>query len=331
MIQKLLTEAKKWLGYKEKATDHALDAFDSNIGWGNYTCFNRDFNLYLGSIKPNEEWCWTYIVMCFFYTFGKDITRYYLDGQFILYDGLLKDPKYRIPAKNNKPQPGDIAVFFDLTTKYAGHVALVSEVSDTTFTTLEGNIPGRNNGGEVVSRQYSLSYPYVYYYCRPLYNQIHIGDRQITQGSKGNDVKELQEILNANGYDCGTADGIFGLKTFMAVKQYQAKQGISADGVVGKLTALKISKMGAEELTKHIEDTNYVVNRNLHYSCVGNDVKWLQTQLNDRGYNCGKVDGVFGNATLYAVKQFQKANYLAVDGIAGKNTLTLLGGILELR
>lgn len=38
----------------------------------------------------------------------------------------------------------------------------------------------------------------------------------------------------------------------------------------------------------------------------GNDVKTLQTLLNEKGYNCGKVDGIFGKNTENAVKQFQK-------------------------
>jgi hypothetical protein len=52
----------------------------------------------------------------------------------------------------------------------------------------------------------------------------------------------------------------------------------------------------------------------------GTEVKELQTKLNALGYNCGTADGIFGNKTLNAVKEFQKDNGLAVDGIVGKNT-----------
>lgn len=51
----------------------------------------------------------------------------------------------------------------------------------------------------------------------------------------------------------------------------------------------------------------------------GTDVKWLQHQLNARGYNL-TVDGCFGNATNNAVKDFQDRNNLVVDGKVGPAT-----------
>lgn len=56
----------------------------------------------------------------------------------------------------------------------------------------------------------------------------------------------------------------------------------------------------------------------------GNQVKTLQRLLNEMGYSCGKVDGIFGSKTLTAVKAFQKAKGLIVDGIVGKNTWNAL-------
>lgn len=52
----------------------------------------------------------------------------------------------------------------------------------------------------------------------------------------------------------------------------------------------------------------------------GNDVKALQKALNELGYNVGKVDGIFGEATVKGVKDFQKKFKLDVDGVAGKAT-----------
>lgn len=57
---------------------------------------------------------------------------------------------------------------------------------------------------------------------------------------------------------------------------------------------------------------------------AGNNVRWLQTELNNRGYNCGTVDGSFGNKTERAVIAFQKANGLKADGICGPKTLAKL-------
>ena len=58
----------------------------------------------------------------------------------------------------------------------------------------------------------------------------------------------------------------------------------------------------------------------------GNGVKWLQTILNKKGFNCGAVDGIFGNGTFNAVIKYQKYNNLVADGIVGKNTRAKLLG-----
>ena len=52
----------------------------------------------------------------------------------------------------------------------------------------------------------------------------------------GDDVGLLQIKLNGLDYNCGTADGYFGKKTEMAVKNYQSDNGLTVDGVVGKKT-----------------------------------------------------------------------------------------------
>ena len=54
----------------------------------------------------------------------------------------------------------------------------------------------------------------------------------------------------------------------------------------------------------------------------GTQVKVLQFLLNEFGYNCGEADGIFGKKTTAAVKEYQKAKGLTVDGICGKNTWT---------
>lgn len=56
-------------------------------------------------------------------------------------------------------------------------------------------------------------------------------------GSSGAQVKTLQTKLNNWGYDVGTVDGIFGSKTQAAVKRFQQKNGLVADGIVGAKTA----------------------------------------------------------------------------------------------
>lgn len=57
----------------------------------------------------------------------------------------------------------------------------------------------------------------------------------IKYGSSGDDVKELQKLLNANGYNLDI-DGIWGDQTDAAVRKYQKQSGLTVDGIVGTQT-----------------------------------------------------------------------------------------------
>ena len=56
----------------------------------------------------------------------------------------------------------------------------------------------------------------------------------------------------------------------------------------------------------------------------GSAVTELQTLLNKLGFDCGKVDGIFGAKTEAAVRAFQTAKGLTVDGKAGEATQNAL-------
>lgn len=58
----------------------------------------------------------------------------------------------------------------------------------------------------------------------------------LRQGAMGGEVKEVQRRLKQWGYYDGAVDGIFGEATTRAVKKFQSKNGLTADGVVGKAT-----------------------------------------------------------------------------------------------
>ena len=58
---------------------------------------------------------------------------------------------------------------------------------------------------------------------------------------------------------------------------------------------------------------------------AGDEVSAIQNMLKKKGYYTGAVDGIFGSKTQTAVKNFQKAAGLTVDGIAGPQTLKALG------
>ena len=67
---------------------------------------------------------------------------------------------------------------------------------------------------------------------------------------------------------------------------------------------------------------------NLRYGSRGSEVKDLQRRLNQQGYSLAE-DGIFGNKTQAAVRDYQKKNRLDVDGIAGRQTLGKLGRAIQ--
>lgn len=59
-------------------------------------------------------------------------------------------------------------------------------------------------------------------------------------GSRGENVRKVQQRLIQWGYMTGSADGVYGAQTQAAVKQFQRKYGLTADGRVGPATAAKM-------------------------------------------------------------------------------------------
>ena len=56
----------------------------------------------------------------------------------------------------------------------------------------------------------------------------------------------------------------------------------------------------------------------------GDDVAALQSRLTEMGFNCGRVDGIYGEMTEAAVKEFQKSAGVKVDGKCGPATIIAL-------
>lgn len=65
----------------------------------------------------------------------------------------------------------------------------------------------------------------------------------LKKGAKGSEVSELQEVLIKLQFNPGRVDGDFGDQTEVAVKQFQQKQGLTADGVVGIETRTALNKL----------------------------------------------------------------------------------------
>ena len=68
----------------------------------------------------------------------------------------------------------------------------------------------------------------------------------LSYGSRGDEVRRLQQALQNAGYDVGAtgADGIYGSNTQSAVRRYQQANGLSVDGIAGPLTQGKLYGSG---------------------------------------------------------------------------------------
>ena len=63
-----------------------------------------------------------------------------------------------------------------------------------------------------------------------------VGERKLTLGMKGDDVKSVQKKLIALGYLTGKADGVYGTATESAIRRFQTRNGLTSDGICGEDT-----------------------------------------------------------------------------------------------
>jgi peptidoglycan hydrolase-like protein with peptidoglycan-binding domain len=146
---------------------------------------------------------------------------------------------------------------------------------------------------------------------------------ELRLGSTGPYVRQLQEKLIYLGYLRGAADGIFGQSTLNAAKNFQYAHGLTPDGVIGAKTWTSLNYYGAGVPEGRSGET-IVVKPTIRRGDTGAYVQELQQKLISLGYLSGLVDGVFGAATASALRQFQSANGLSADGVAGANTWAVL-------
>ena len=170
----------------------------------------------------------------------------------------------------------------------------------------------------------------------------------------GERCKELQTKLTALGYECGGIDGIFGSKTFTAVKAFQKDNGLTVDGFAGPDTFNALNdtvscnhKAPSKDEIKDLQSIlnsiyntgldidgiigpltinaldKVLVKRRDDYSTL---TKWIQNRLLHLGYSVGTcgADGYFGEGTEGTVRKFQSNHGLTADGVVGKLTMIKL-------
>lgn len=140
-------------------------------------------------------------------------------------------------------------------------------------------------------------------------------------------VVTLQRRLKELGYLSGSVDGYFGSKTYRAVRNFQARNGITKTGVADAYTQSVLYSSSAIAYNGSTAGTSSSSYRLLYWGCKGSDVKQLQRALYNAGYTeVGSADGIYGKNTYAAVRNYQRDHGLTVDGVAGKKTQNSLYG-----
>lgn len=97
------------------------------------------------------------------------------------------------------------------------------------------------------------------------------------------------------------------------------KNKIIVSVIIFVLLYIYVGVVYLSEDEKRIEET---LSR---FGSTGSEVTKIQTRLKKWGYYTGDIDGIYGSSTVSAVKYFQRANGLRIDGIAGNETLAAIG------
>ena len=150
---------------------------------------------------------------------------------------------------------------------------------------------------------------------------------RLHEGASGAAVQELQLLLKSIGLYGKNADGKFGPVTTAAVKAFQRKYGLTADGWAGPQTMAKLRQVAAPRPPPAPAAPPVASSGGkLALGATGPEVKELQLRLKAQGFYNGNVGGNFGPGTEAAVKAFQRANGMTVDGWAGPQTMAKLRG-----
>ena len=140
-------------------------------------------------------------------------------------------------------------------------------------------------------------------------------------GSKGDEVKAIQDALKAKGYLTGASDGNFGSATASALKGFQRANGLPVTGVADDATRAALLDENSVAMTEATATTTNLY-ETLKKGDQGTSVKTLQEKLKALGYLTGAADGKYGAGTETAVKSFQKAAGLTETGTADPETLS---------
>ena len=139
------------------------------------------------------------------------------------------------------------------------------------------------------------------------------------RGSRGDGVYALTSRLSEMGYPVSPTN-YYSDSVAAAVRLFQSANGLSADGMAGKLTQEKLYSVSAIGYSESGQTYPTLVRGDRGMALLYT----LQQRLKDLGYYTIRVDGIFGSGTQRAVRWFQSVNGLSVTGKADNATQQLL-------
>ena len=130
----------------------------------------------------------------------------------------------------------------------------------------------------------------------------------------------MQIVLKSYGYYNGQIDGIFGNNSKQSLILFQLNNQIEPDGIIGNETCtllLNKSNIQKYKIIKTIEAQNTI-------NPYSQEIYDAQLILKDLGLYLSAVDGINGEGTKKAVKEFQSKSGLVADGVIGSKTKAAL-------
>lgn len=296
-VEKVISIAKAEVGYQEKASNNELDSKTANVGKNNYTKYARDLDnipgFYNGK-KQGYAWCDVFVDDIFVKAYGVENAKRLLCQPNNSSGAGCKESMAYYKAKGQlytSPKIGD-QIFFKNLVGTVCHTGLVVNVDNSYVYTIEGNTSSGNSldadGGQVCEKKYALNYARIAGFGRPNYDVQNATSRPAV-----NNTKVVSDNPVLAWQKAAIADGFRFPKwgadgTFGAECETVAKQAI-------------------------VKKRTHYLHRNL--------TKTVQTAVGV------EADGLCGKETEAAIKIYQQANGLVVDGAVGLNTWKKILGV----
>ena len=297
-VEKVISIAKNEIGYLEKASNDQLDDKTANAGNKNYTKYARDLDAIPGFYNGKKQgyaYCDMFVDWCFVQAYGVENAKRLLCQPNNSAGAGCKESMEYYKAKNQfytSPAIGD-QIFFGGTFGGSSHTGLVYDVDDTYVYTIEGNTSSKSgvvsNGEGVYAKKYQLKDSKIKGYGRPAYDVK--AEAPIKSSPSSSASKFNEKVLEWQ--KAAIADG-FSFPKYHADGEW----GNECIAVARRAIVKKRSSYMNRNLTKIVQRIVGVT-----------------------------VDGLCGEKTDAAIREYQANNGLVVDGAVGLNTWKKMLGI----